>query len=44
MEGMSVCVFLPVLADLWSRSDGAQSGVRDLKRPNVQTLSSVRET
>lgn len=41
-----VCIFvcIPVLTDLWGRSDGAQSGVCDLQRPTVQTLPSFRKT
>lgn len=39
-----VFVFIPVLADLWGRSDGAQSGVCDLQRSSVKTLPSFRKT
>lgn len=32
-----------VFADLWGRSDGAQSGVCDLQRSTIQTLPTFRE-
>lgn len=37
-------VFIPVLTDLWSWSDGAKSGVCNFQRPPVQTLPSIRQT